>query len=962
MTNLLAPGARVVIRDAEWLVRKTDRTGTGALALHCLGISEIVRDREAIFLEDVEDDIEALDPVETRLVADPSPAYKDGLLFIESQLRRVPPTDARVHVGHRAAMDLLPYQLDPALRSLAQPRQRILIADAVGLGKTLEAGILLAELIRRGGARRILVVTVKSMMAQFQKEWWTRFTIPLVRLDSAGIQRVRQRIPTNHNPFHHFDRAIISIDTLKQDSQYRTYVENAWWDVIVIDEAHNVARRRGNSQRARVAGLLARRSDTLILLSATPHDGRAESFASLMNMLDPTAIGDPQHYGPEDIRGLFVRRFKAQVKDQIAASFPEREIAVVDAPASLAEEAAFAAFAEIRFRRIDTGARSAGELFRTSLEKALLSSPAACLQTVRARLRRLEGEKGPEAEADHVALSAFSTLVEAIGVEGFGKYQKLVHMIREPPAAGGFGWSGEAPDDRLVIFTERLETLRFLQQNLAKDLGVDSKAIVVLHGEGMTDIDQQDIVERFGRLQDPVRVLVCSDIAAEGINLHFLAHRMVHFDIPWSLMTFQQRNGRIDRYGQERRPQIRYLRTMPATLRVRGDVRVLEVLIRKDQQATENIGDPSAFMGTSEVSEQEEVTADAINRAIDAERFEAELDARRAKAEFDPVAALLGGNADELAEAAPLTREINDGVVSNRPTLFQDDYDYFDAALRRFQDAGQDFQLRFEKSARRIEITPPDDLKQRLAGLPSEALPFGSPLILTTDPGAVQAALAQARKEERSWPDLQYLWPLHPAVEWVNDKVTAVFRRHEAPVLTLPPGMLRPHETVFVMSGLIPNRRGHPLVHRWFGARFVRRRADGLESFDALVARTSLGRREIPNPGRPIDTGVLKPMLATAIASVREAIRAERQSFNETLRARLDDHIKRLRALRERHLSHLEDIFAAEGGLVAAREARKARRRREIDRLFEDHQHWARETMTTEDSPFLQVIAVLRSA
>jgi len=318
----------------------------------------------------------------------------------------------------------------------------------------------------------------------------------------------------------------------------------------------------------------------------------------------------------------------------------------------------------------------------------LLSSPAACLQTVRARLRRLESEKGSEAGADRAALSVFSSLVEAIGVEGFGKYQKLVHLIREPPALGGFGWSGEAPDDRLVIFTERLETLRFLQQNLAKDLCIDPKAIAVLHGEGMSDIDQQDIVERFGRLQDPVRVLICSDIAAEGINLHFLAHRMVHFDVPWSLMTFQQRNGRIDRYGQERRPQIRYLRTMPATPRVQGDVRVLEVLIRKDQQATENIGDPSAFIGTSDVAEQEEVTADAINRAIDAERFEAELDARRTKAQFDPVAALLGGNADDLAEAAPLTREINDVVVSNRPPLFDDDYDYFEAALRRFQDAG----------------------------------------------------------------------------------------------------------------------------------------------------------------------------------------------------------------------------------------------------------------------------------
>ena len=103
-------------------------------------------------------------------------------------------------------------------------------------------------------------------------------------------------------------------------------------------------------------------------------------------------------------------------------------------------------------------------------------------------------------------------------------------------------------------------------------------------------------------------------------------------------------------------------------------------------------------------------------------------------------------------------------------------------------------------------------------------------------------------------------------------------------------------------------------------------------------------------------------MLKTAIASVREAMRAERQSFNETLRSRLDDHMNHLLALRERHLSHLDDLFSSEGGLVAAREARKAGRRREIDRLFEDHQSWARETMTTEDSPFLQVIAVLRSA
>ncbi len=218
--------------------------------------------------------IEVLDPVDTKLIPDTSSSYQKSLLYMESLLRQTPPTDEYLYIGHKAAMDPVPYQLDPAIQALKQPRQRILIADAVGLGKTLASGILVSELIRRGRGKRILVLAVKSMMTQFQKEMWSRFTIPLVRLDSVGIQRVRSRIPTNHNPFYYYDKAIISIDTLKQDSEYRTYLENAYWDIIVIDEAHNVAERgSGSSLGAKLAKLLSSRSDTLIMLSATPHDG-----------------------------------------------------------------------------------------------------------------------------------------------------------------------------------------------------------------------------------------------------------------------------------------------------------------------------------------------------------------------------------------------------------------------------------------------------------------------------------------------------------------------------------------------------------------------------------------------------------------------------------------------------------------------------------------------------------------
>src|SRR5690625_3046970 len=192
------------------------------------------------------------------------------------------------------------------------------------------------------------------MLNQFQQEFWNRFSIGLTRLDSQGLQRVRNRIPSNHNPFHYVDRAIISIDTLKQDIEYRHYLEQAYWDIIIIDEAHNVAQRGSQSQRARLASLLATRSDTLIMLSATPHDGKPESFASLMNMLDPTAIADPSDYSNEDFKekGLVIRRFKDDVRDQLAGSFPEREISTIKADASLPEEHVYELLTHSQFKTL----------------------------------------------------------------------------------------------------------------------------------------------------------------------------------------------------------------------------------------------------------------------------------------------------------------------------------------------------------------------------------------------------------------------------------------------------------------------------------------------------------------------------------------------------------------------------------------------------------------------------------
>ena len=207
-----APGSRIEARDEEWIGRSVEDVGGGNQALRVVGASELVRGWDAVFLTDLEKP-KPLRVEDTELVPDPTQGHQRTRLYIESLLRRSPPTDGALHVGHRAAMRPNPFQLRPAEDALKALRPRILIADAVGLGKTLEVGVLLSELIRRGRGERILVVVMKSMLAQFQRELWTRFTIPLVRLDSEGLKRVRQKIPAGKNPFHYFKRAIISVDT-----------------------------------------------------------------------------------------------------------------------------------------------------------------------------------------------------------------------------------------------------------------------------------------------------------------------------------------------------------------------------------------------------------------------------------------------------------------------------------------------------------------------------------------------------------------------------------------------------------------------------------------------------------------------------------------------------------------------------------------------------------------------------
>ena len=946
----LSPGMRVQIRDAEWRVRRVDPSSDGGFHLVCDGLSEVVRGREGQFLTKLEDEVRILSPESTELVDDDSPGYQAGLLYLETMLRKTPATGDRIHLGHRAALDTLPYQLDPARQALQQPRQRILIADSVGLGKTLEAGILISELIARGRGKRILVLAVKSMLAQFQQELWNRFTIPLVRLDSTGLQRVRSRIPSNHNPFHYFDRAIISIDTLKQDIEYRHYLEQAYWDIIVIDEAQNVAERGSSSQRARLAKLLAARSETLIMLSATPHDGKPESFASLMNMLDPTAIADPSNYAHQDFRdkGLVIRRFKKDIRDQLSDDFAEREIGIARAAASPPEEAVFDQLQDLSFSALDKSGRAhGGNLFRTTLKKALYSSPAACLSTIENRIQRLQRRKeAPEVLEDIDKLNGLHAAVRAITDRQFSKYQLLLEMLGQGDES--LGWQPDDPEDRLVIFTESIKSLEFLQERLPKDLkGLKAGQVAVLRGD-MPDRELMEVVQQFGQISSPIRLLLCSDVASEGINLHHLSHRLIHFDIPWSLMVFQQRNGRIDRYGQRHQPQIRYLVTESGNARIQGEKRVLEVLIEKDEQAQKNIGDPSEFMGMNSVQEEEEKVAEFMEQQADdlSGLFSAFLD-KQASSSQEPLA-------NFLPDAVP-SREI-DSITAELPSLFESDFAYAAGALDWLRKQGLGLQAEVDRERQKISLTASPDLQARLRFLPNEARPEDDRFILTPDRDLIQQELRLRRDEDSNWASRQFLWPLHLVMEWLEDRVLGAFGRHTAPLFRLSDRM-KPNETAFLLLGGYPNRRGYSLVQAWMG--FLVRDGEISGEFDlpGIIDRLALEPGKVPNRNRGGETEALQELLKPVCVRAEQRLDEHKRKVEGELHDRLLEQMAAMEQLKNDHIRQLELALEQSDQPDVFKQRRREQGRSQIERVFEEYESWLTDTQLTDDKPYVQVVA-----
>lgn len=935
-----APGMRTIIRDEEWMVRKIETNVLGNRALHCVGISPLVKDKEAIFLTDLEQ-IQIVNPAEVKLVADNSPFYKRTLLFLESQWRQRIPTDANLHIGHRAAMDMMPYQLDPAKLSLQRPRQRILIADTVGLGKTLEAGILMSELIARGKGKRILVVTGSSMMTQFQKEMWNRFTIPLVRLDSRKIQKIRATLPSNYNPFFYYDKTIVSIDTIKRDVEYRTHLENAYWDIIVIDEAQSVAERGDHqAQRARLANLLADRSDTMIMLSATPHDGRAKSFASLMNMLDPTAIADPNNYSPDDIKGLCIRRFKKDVKNQVSGAFLERKVTLERCKASAREEYAFSVFSQMQLQ-MDLGkTRGSGQLFKTSLEKSLFSSPAACIKSIENRLKNLRKKYSDSEMPDIVLLEDVKQALERIAPEDFTRYQRLLHLLR----SSEYGWNPSDTGDRIVIFTERIETMKYLADHLRADLRLKDNAVQTICGS-MTDGELQSIVEDFGRTESPIRILVASDVASEGLNLHYLSHRLIHFDIPWSLMVFQQRNGRIDRYGQQKQPDIRYMLIESSNEQIKGDMRIIEILINKEAQALKNIGDPSLLMGQFSIEGEELIVSQAIENGTDADSFSHSLDAE--EEEFDPFEAFMrdAGMLEETSAQEP--------DVVTEETLFSD-LDYLKQAVL-YLNQNQSGSVTDLQTVSGVDIRMTDEMKRRLKALvPEEALPAGETLRLSDDKAFCMQEMKRSMQNnmaETAWPATQYLWPLHPILTWVNDKAGLLYGRGEAPVIGVQ--KLALGDSIYVVAGSIPNRKSTPLVDDWFGLLYHNGAFSRVLTMDEVRTLSGIAK-PVPNTGAIGETELTKAasLRADAVSRAKQHMHEAYLSYQARVNPQLDEEVDKLAELEKKHHEYNQLTFFEQKRKLEEKE-------RSVDALFEHFTEWVRDTLEIQDNPYIRIVTVM---
>jgi superfamily II DNA or RNA helicase len=515
----------------------------------------------------------------------------------------------------RSGIDIEDYQLDPLVRAVQMPRVSLLIADDVGLGKTIEAGLVIQELIVRNRARTVLVVCPAGLQIHWRDQMRDKFGLEFRVVDSGLMKRLRRERGIHVNPWSHFPRLITSIDFLKRERPMRLFREilpdqstyPRRFDILVVDEAHNVApagsgRYAVDSLRTQAVRAMAPHFEHRLFLTATPHNGYQESFSALLELLDNQRFARGVMPDRRQLEAVMVRRLKSELKDWDGAPrFPQRRLDVIEVDYSEEEKQVHAWLKEYTTLRQehaqDEAERFATEFVLKLLKKRLFSSPAAFAATLarheatlaglapqaakrparptmgilRRQIAQIDEEYADDEEYEDATGGAVDTATrlfrepgprerwlldhmrawaEKATAQRDCKTRALIEWLRGVAKPGG-KWSGE----RVILFTEYRATQNWLHEILAAEGLAGGERLLTLYG-GM-DTDQRERIKAAFQAspdQSAVRILLATDAASEGIDLQNHCHRLVHLEIPWNPNRMEQRNGRIDRHGQRQDP------------------------------------------------------------------------------------------------------------------------------------------------------------------------------------------------------------------------------------------------------------------------------------------------------------------------------------------------------------------------------------------------------------------------
>ncbi len=620
-------GSFVRVRQRRWLVEQCDPFDTlTSLELACVE-DDAQGERLSVIWEAEPDARIVHDDRTTRPARNPDPPERFAAYLHALRWSCVTSTDPTLFQAPlRAGIIPKTYQLEPLRKALALPRVNLFIADDVGLGKTIEAGLILHELLLRQRIHRAVIAAPPSVVLQWSDELRQRFGLDFTLYDRAFILECRRTRGFGVNPWKTGSFFVVS-HALLRDEDHLTGLREWLGDfasgsMLILDEAHvaapaSASRYAVDTQITRAVRDLAQRFEHRLFLSATPHNGHSNSFSSLMHILDPQRFTRGIDIsGPAQLAPVMVRRLKADVRRHARASLPDRKLVEVslDDTADTAPElrlaALLAAYDDALAARTEGASKSVRALVRIAIEglrKRLLSSTYAFQRTLREHRKKTaksilgalppspSDDDGESSEQQELARLDAETVRAARAVEPYtddaiggllremadvaeraadqpdARVRALVDWIREhqcptlaplgSPNPSGAPWLPR----RVLIFTEFADTRAWLVDQLRAAIDGtdrDDDRIGSLHGS-QDDDDREAVKQAFNASpeQHPLRILVATDAAREGINLQAACSDLFHFDLPWNPARIEQRNGRIDRMLQpEREVRCHYFR------------------------------------------------------------------------------------------------------------------------------------------------------------------------------------------------------------------------------------------------------------------------------------------------------------------------------------------------------------------------------------------------------------------